>query len=121
MFSRDSTRRRWRSGGSAEPLDDCNTGPKEPWSTVLTIEEEAIAVAFRCHTLRPLDDCLYALQATIPHLAQSSLHGCLQRHDISRLPDVDGDKPGRSKFKSYPGGFFHIDIAEVRTEQADST
>jgi hypothetical protein len=26
--------------------------------------EEAIAVAFRKHTLPPLDDCLYALQAT---------------------------------------------------------
>jgi hypothetical protein len=26
------------------------------------------------HTLLPLDDCLYALQATIPHLTRSSLH-----------------------------------------------
>jgi hypothetical protein len=30
--------------------------------------EEAIILAFRRHTLLPLDDCLYALQATIPHL-----------------------------------------------------
>lgn len=30
---------------------------------------EAVVVAFRRHTLLPLDDCLYALQATIPHLA----------------------------------------------------
>ena len=29
-------------------------------------------VAFRRHTLLPLDDCLYALQATIPHLTRSS-------------------------------------------------
>lgn len=35
---------------------------------MLSIEEEAIVVAFRRHTLLPLDDCLYALQATIPHL-----------------------------------------------------
>ncbi len=84
---------------------------------MLSIEEEAIVVAFRRHTLLPLDDSLYALQATIPHLTRSSLHRCLQRHDISRLPDVEGDKPRRSKFKSYPIGFFHIDIAEVRTEQ----
>ena len=34
---------------------------------------------------------------------------------ISRLPDVEGDKPGRQKFKRYPIGFFHIDIAEVQT------
>ena len=30
--------------------------------------EEAIIVAFRRHTLLPLDDCLYGLQPTIPHL-----------------------------------------------------
>jgi hypothetical protein len=33
------------------------------------------------------------------------------------LPDTDGDKPLRSKFKHYPLGYFHIDIAEVRTEE----
>jgi transposase InsO family protein len=57
------------------------------------------------------------LQPTIPHLTRSSLHRCLQRHGISQLPDVEGNKPARSKFKTYPIGFFHIDIAEVRTEQ----
>lgn len=36
---------------------------------------------------------------------------------ISRLPDVEGDKPVRKKFKAYPLGYFHIDIAEVPTEQ----
>src|SRR5215204_1480956 len=96
---------------------DVRTGPKEARSTVLSIEDEAVVVAFRRHTLLPLDDCLYALQATIPHLTRSSLHRCLQRHGISRLPEVDGDKPDRRKFKSYPIGYFHIDIAEVRTEQ----
>ena len=30
---------------------------------------------------------------------------------------MDGDKPKRQKFKRYPIGFFHIDIAEVRTEE----
>jgi transposase InsO family protein len=96
---------------------DRPTGPREPASTVLSLEEEAIIVAFRRHTLLPLDDCLYALQATLPHLTRSSLHRCLQRHGISRLPDTDGDKPQRSKFKRYPIGFFHIDLAEVRSEQ----
>jgi transposase InsO family protein len=67
--------------------------------------------------LLPLDDCLYALQATIPHLTRSSLHRCLQRHGIGRLPDVEGDKPAKKKFKVYPIGYFHIDIAEVRTEE----
>lgn len=57
-----------------ESVDDAPMGPKEPRSSVLTKEEEALAVAFRRHTLLPLDDCLYALQATIPHLTRSSLH-----------------------------------------------
>jgi transposase-like protein len=53
---------KWRQRRS---LVDHKTGPKTPRSTVLSIEEEAIIVAFRRHTLLPLDDCLYALQATI--------------------------------------------------------
>ena len=42
-------------------VSDVPTGPKTPTSTVLTIEEEAVIVAFRRHTLLPPDDCLYAL------------------------------------------------------------
>lgn len=98
-------------------VTDVPTGPKEPRSTVLTVEEEAIIIAFRKHTLLPLDDCLYSLQATIPHLSRSSLHRCLQRHGISRLPEVDGDKPDRKKFKAYPIGYFHVNIAEVQTTE----
>ena len=100
-----------------ETITDLPTGPKEAKSTVLSIEDEAIIAAFRKHPLLPLDDCLYALQPTLPHLTRSSLHRCLQRHGISRLPDVEGDKPKRSRFKSYPIGFFHIDIAEVQTAE----
>jgi len=96
---------------------DLPTGPKEPQSTVLTPQDEAIIVAFRRHTLLPLDDCLYALQATIPQLTRSSLHRCLQRHGIGQLPEVEGNKPAKKKFKTYPIGFFHIDIAEVQTAE----
>lgn len=91
-------------------------GPKEAHSTVLSIEEEAVIVAFRRHTLLPLDDCLYGLQPTTPHLTRSSLHRCLQRHGVSRLPEVECDKP-KKKFNRYPVGYFHIDIAEVRTDE----
>jgi hypothetical protein len=75
---------KWRKRTS---VADERTGPKEAKSTALTLEEAAVIVAFRRHTLLPLDDCLYALQATIPHLTRSSLHRCLQRHGIARLPD----------------------------------
>jgi len=98
-------------------VHDAPMGPKNPASTVLTKEEEAICVAFRKHALLPLDDCLYALQLTIPHLSRSALHRCYQRHGISRLPDFDGGLPEKKKFKIYPIGYVHIDIAEVRTEE----
>src|SRR5215213_10092239 len=48
---------KWKKRTSAA---DQRTGPKAPHSTVLSTEEEAIVVAFRRHTLLPLDDCLYA-------------------------------------------------------------
>jgi transposase InsO family protein len=105
---------KWRKRSCVE---DLKTGPREPRSTVLSETEEAMIVAFRRHTLLPLDDCLYALQATIAHLTRSSLHRCPARHGISRLPDVDGDKPARQRFKRYPIGFLHLDIAEVQTAE----
>jgi transposase InsO family protein len=105
---------KWRKRATVE---DLKTGPKAPHSTVLSEKEEATIVAFRRHTLLPLDDCLYALQPTIPHLTRSSLHRCLQRHGISRLPETGGDKPARKKFKAYSIGYFHIDLAEVQTAE----
>lgn len=109
-----TTVQKWRKRSTTA---DAPMGPKEPRSTVLTREEEAIVVAFRRHTLLPLDDCLYGLQPTIPHLTRSSLHRCLERHGISRLPEMDGDKPKMKRFAAYAIGYFHIDIAEVRTEE----
>ncbi|WP_091951833.1 IS481 family transposase [Methylorubrum salsuginis] len=109
-----TTIQKWRD---RETTADAAMGPKEPRSTTLTPGEEAIVVAFRRHTLLPLDDCLYGLQPTIPHLTRSSLHRCLQRHGISRLPEVEGDKPEKKRFKPYPIGYFHIDIAQVSTEE----
>ncbi len=77
---------KWKARTS---VTDRPTGPKQPKSTVLSIEDEAIVVAFRRHTLLPLDDCLYALQATIPHLTRSSLHRCLH------LPAMSAHADGR--------------------------
>src|ERR687898_772059 len=94
-----TTVQKWRKRTT---VADERMGPKQIRSTVLSIEEEAVIVAFRRHTLLPLDDCLYALQPTIPHLTRSSLHRCLQRHGIARLPDTDGDKPKRSRDPGLP-------------------
>lgn len=108
------TVQKWKS---RDFVHDAPMGPKNVRSTVLTAEEEAAVVAFRRYTLLPLDDCLYALQDSIPHLTRSSLHRCFQRHGIARLPEIAGDKPQKKKFNTYPIGYFHIDIAEVQTEE----
>jgi transposase len=109
-----TTVQKWRG---RETTADAAMGPREPRSTSLSSEEEAIVVAFRRHTLLPLDDCLYGLQPTIPHLTRSSLHRCLERHGISRLPEIEGDKPAKKRFAQYPLGYFHLDIAEVSTAE----
>jgi transposase InsO family protein len=103
---------KWRKRTTAQ---DAAMGPK-PASTVLSPEEEAAAVAFRQHTQLPLDDCLYALQASIPRLTRSALHRLFQRHGVSRLPDPEPAEK-KKKFKAYPIGYLHVDFAEVRTEQ----
>ncbi len=79
---------KWKKRTSAA---DQRTGPKVPHSTVLSAEEEAIVVAFRRHTLLPLDDCLYALQPTIPHLGQvQALPDRLLPHRYCRAEDRAG-------------------------------
>jgi transposase InsO family protein len=90
-------------------------GPK-PTSTVLKAKEAAIAVAFRQHTQLPLDDCLYALQETIPHLSRSALHRLFQRQGISRLPAPEHAEQ-KKPFKDYPIGYRHVDFAQVHTEE----
>jgi len=75
-------------------------GPKQPCSTVLNKEEEAMCIACRKHTLLPLDDCLYSLQDTMSHRTRSSLHRLFQRHGISRLPHLASKKPAKKRFKA---------------------
>ena len=50
----------------------------------------------------------------------SSLRRLLQRHDSSRLPEIEGNKEPKKKFKAYPRGYFHIDRAEGRAQEGKS-
>jgi transposase InsO family protein len=59
-------------------------------------------------------DCL---RDAIRELTGSALHRCLQRHGISRLPDIEGDQKPKAKFKAYAIGFFNIDIPELQTAE----
>jgi hypothetical protein len=96
---------------------DAPMGPKPCHAPVLTREEEALLVAFRRHTWLPLDAGRYAWPATLPQLTRSARQRCLQRHGISRLPDMASEQPGEKTFQAYPSGSCHLDIAEVRTEE----
>ena len=109
---------KWRARTS---VSDLPTGPKEPRSTVLSAEEEAVVVAFRRHTLLPLDDCLYALQPTIPHLTRSSLHRCLQRNGISRLPQVEGEASAKRKLSPMRSAIFISTSPRFELRKASST
>jgi hypothetical protein len=80
--SHPKTVAKWRKRPGVQ---DARMGP-EPVSTVPMAEQEAIAGAFRRRTLLALNDCLYALQATILHLSRSALHRCFQQHGSRRLP-----------------------------------
>ena len=107
----EKTVRKWRSRRTVadEPM-----GPKERHSSTLSAIEEAAIVALRVQARLPLDDVFVALKDVIPRLTRSSLHRCLQRHGISRLPKVDRENPKR--FKAYEIGYFHLVIAELRYE-----
>ena len=93
-------------------------GLKKVKSTILSEAEEEAIVAFRLLTKLPLDDVLYSLKETIPHLSRFSLHRCLKRYGCSKLPKIQETlSADKKKFKQYPIGYFHIDIAQVRTAE----
>jgi len=73
---------KWRKRDFAH---DAPMGPKVIRSRSLSQIEEAAIVTFRVFTQLPLDDCLYSLQGSIPHLTRSSLHRCLQRHGLQAV------------------------------------
>jgi transposase-like protein len=83
---------KWRRTAVA----DAPLGPREPRSTVLSLEEEALAGAFRLHMAPPLDDRLDVGQATIPSLSRSALHRRFRCRGISCLPEAGGDRPGKA-------------------------
>jgi len=105
-----TTVNKWRSRSTTA---DARMGPRDPHSTVLTPVEEATIVAFRQRTLLPLDDVMGCLRDSIPKLTRSSLHRCLERHGISRLPASE-TMTKRGRFAETTIGYVHIDSCELR-------
>ena len=107
---------KWKKRGF---VADLPTGPREPKSAVLSVEDEAIVVAFRRHTLLPLDDCLYALQARrsapLSPVIAASLSSTPRHLPASEVEDA---KAKKRRVRSYPM-FFHIHCAKVRTKEDD--
>jgi transposase InsO family protein len=102
---------KWRR---RETTADAAMGPRDPHSTVLSPIEETMIVEFRRRTLLPLDDVMGCLREAIPKLTRSTLHRCLQRHGISRLPASGDEGSKRGRFAETRIGFVHIDSCELR-------
>ena len=92
-------------------------GPKPPCSTVLTPEQDARGVACRRHPLLSRDDGLSALPTTMPRLTRSSWPRGFQRQGLSRLPEVEGDRPAQQPCKTSPRGSCPIEMAEGPTAE----
>jgi hypothetical protein len=80
-----TTVQKWKG---RETIEDNPRGPKVIRSSVLTEGEEETITLFRRQTLLSLDDCLYALQPSIPALSRSSLYRCFQRHKLNSLSAI---------------------------------
>jgi transposase InsO family protein len=50
-------------------------------------------------------------------VTRSARHRWLQRHGITRIPDMGGEKRAKKKVKSSAIGYVHLDSAEGRTEE----
>ena len=67
---------------------DARMGPKNPRSSVLTLEDEAIILAYRWRTRLSLDDSLVRLRRLMPQLSRSALYRCLKRHGLSKIGSI---------------------------------
>jgi len=68
-----------------EFIFDERMGPKNPRSTLLTLEDEAIILAYRWRTRLALDDVHLRLKRLMPNLSRSTLYRCLKRRGLSRI------------------------------------
>lgn len=98
---------------------DARMGRKAIHCAVITPIRRCWPVALRSHMLLlPVNVCLNVIKAATSHQTRSALHCCRPRQGIRRLKDMTGNRPAKIKFETYLIGYFQIDIAEVRTEEA---
>jgi hypothetical protein len=68
-----------------EFISDERMGLKNPRSGLLTLDDEAIILAYRWCTGLALDDAHLRLKRLMPSLTRSTLHRCLKRRGLSRI------------------------------------
>src|SRR3984885_3100274 len=68
-----------------EFIFDERMGPKKARSSLLTLEDEAIILAYRWRTRLALDDAHLRLKRLMPNLSRSTLYRCLKRRGLSRI------------------------------------
>jgi transposase-like protein len=98
-----------------------DTGLAAPKSRrrALTPAEEGQVIAARKFMLLPLDDCLYMLRKTIPHLSRATLHRCLQRYGVSRLSESRRRVNWAAGSKAGMVGTFVIDANQIPCSDGD--
>ena len=68
-------------------------GPKNPRPKILTLNDEAIILAYRWRTRLSLDDALVRLRRLMPQLSRSALYRCLDRHGLSKIGRTNVSPP----------------------------
>ena len=66
-------------------VSDERMGPKNPRSSLLSQEDEAVILAYRWRTRLPLNDAYSRLRRLTPKLTRSTLYRCLKRYGFSRI------------------------------------
>ena len=98
-------------------VTDAAMGPT-PASTMLPVEQEAMAVAFRQYTFCRSTAVYTRSKARFRGARARPYPAVFSGPASSRLPlSGDGKSPPKKKFKNYPIDYLHIDFAEVQTAE----
>ena len=84
---------------------DMRMGPKNPRSKFLTLEDEAIILAYRWRARLSLDDSHVRLKRLYPHLTRSALYRCWKRHEFSKIGRTNASPPLTSESLAGPYRF----------------
>jgi hypothetical protein len=101
---------KWRA---RESTSDERMGPKYPRSKVLTLNDEALVLAYHWRTRLTLDDSLVRLKRLIPKLTRSALYRCLKRNGLNNIGWADVRPPPLKSAGLAGSYFFEITANEV--------